>query len=305
MGVDLAVATPVFLDYTFVGLEALPGRARSASRVTCCARPGAGRSPPSAPSGSASRGGIAAPLGRDLAGPVRAPGARRERGIASGEPRDIRTPHAVVMPVDGERAMVTVDPGGARPPRGRWRALEPRAVGVNLELLEGRARRARTPTSRAATTTRAPSRAGSRPRLHGARACSATGREALRPRRGRPRPSTTARELAEIDLHRRRDPRRGAAPSGSWKGATVEVGGEAAPPRDRRHGRRRPVRRRPTLDSTCSAPSRRRTCAGRTSTRPSPSASPTGVGGAVTRAELIEEGSRHRMPALPGAVVEA
>ena len=25
MGVDLAIATPVFLDYTFVGLEGLPG----------------------------------------------------------------------------------------------------------------------------------------------------------------------------------------------------------------------------------------------------------------------------------------
>ena len=166
MGVDLAVATPVFLDYTFVGLEALPGPGEERFAGDMLRSPGGGAITAIGAVRLGLTAGIAAPLGRDLAGNfVRL--ALDEEGIASGEPRDIRTPTTVVMPVDGERAMVTVDPG-ARARRSDVEALEPRAVGVNLELLEV-APPARTPTSlrrrrRARVRAPHPPGAGRRPR---------------------------------------------------------------------------------------------------------------------------------------------
>ena len=47
MGVDLAVATPVFLDYTFVGLEGLPGPGERSMSPAKRSSPGPGR--PSSP----------------------------------------------------------------------------------------------------------------------------------------------------------------------------------------------------------------------------------------------------------------
>jgi ribokinase len=58
----------------------------------------------------------------------------REDGVAVVERRAPRTPTTVVLPVAGDRAMVTVDPG-VRASAADVAALSPRTVAVNLDLL--------------------------------------------------------------------------------------------------------------------------------------------------------------------------
>lgn len=134
MTVDLAVLTPAFLDYTLVGLEGLPalGEERFAGELM--------RSPGGGGIGAvgARRLGLSvvllAPLGDDLAGRfVR--DTLIDEGIVVGEPRGSRTPTTIVLPIDGERAMVTVDPGL----RARPQDLEPhapRGVALSLEQID-------------------------------------------------------------------------------------------------------------------------------------------------------------------------
>ena len=77
---------------------------------------------------------LVAPLGDDLAGRfVRL--ALEEEGVEVGEPRGTRTPTTVVMPVGGERSMVTVDPG-VRARASDLEPLSPRAVAATLEQID-------------------------------------------------------------------------------------------------------------------------------------------------------------------------
>ena len=55
-----------------------------------------------------------------------------DEGISVSGTRTDRTPQTVVMPVDGDRAMVTIDPG-VRARAADIAALEPRAVAAGLE----------------------------------------------------------------------------------------------------------------------------------------------------------------------------
>jgi sugar/nucleoside kinase (ribokinase family) len=110
VSIDLAVLTPTYLDYTFVGLEALPGPGEERFAGDMLRSPGGG----GISAVAAARLGLAtaliAPLGDDLAGRfVRQ--QLEDEGVVVGEPRGNRTPTTMVMPVGGERAMVTVDPG--------------------------------------------------------------------------------------------------------------------------------------------------------------------------------------------------
>ena len=133
MSIDVVVATPTFLDLTFVGLEALPrlGEERFAGNLV--RSPGGGGI---AAVGAARLGlstALAAPLGDDEEGElVRA--ALREEGVALVDRRCRRTPLTVVMPAEGNRAMVTVDPG-VRASAEDVAALAPRAVIANLDQL--------------------------------------------------------------------------------------------------------------------------------------------------------------------------
>jgi sugar/nucleoside kinase (ribokinase family) len=134
MTLDLAVVTPAYLDYTFVGLEALPGPGEERFAGDMLRSPGGG----AITAVGARRLGLAtalvAPLGDDLAGRfVRR--ALEEEGITVGEPRGNRTPTTVVMPVAGERSMVTVDPG-VRARAADLEALSPRAVAATLEQID-------------------------------------------------------------------------------------------------------------------------------------------------------------------------
>ena len=133
MTVDLAVATPTFLDLTFVGLEGLPAPGQERFAADLVRSPGGGAITAVGASRLGLRTALAAPLGEDEAGDyVRA--ALAAEGVAVGDRRCPRTPATVVMPVDGDRAMVTVDPG-VRASAADVAALAPRAVALSLDQL--------------------------------------------------------------------------------------------------------------------------------------------------------------------------
>jgi sugar/nucleoside kinase (ribokinase family) len=134
VSVDIAVLTPAYLDYTFVGLEALPGPGEERFAGDLLRSPGGGAISAVGATRLGLSAALVAPLGDDLAGRF----VRRalvEEGVAVGEPRGSRTPTNVVMPVAGERSMVTVDPG-VRARASDLNRHEPRAVAVTLEQLD-------------------------------------------------------------------------------------------------------------------------------------------------------------------------
>jgi ribokinase len=131
---DLVVATPVFLDLTFVGLESLPALGEERFAGELLRSPGGGAITAVAARRLGLSVAVAAPLGEDVAGEL-------VRGLLSGEGVEIvssrpgpRTPTTVVMPFGGDRAMVTVDPG-ARASASDVTAQEPRAVAASLDQL--------------------------------------------------------------------------------------------------------------------------------------------------------------------------
>jgi ribokinase len=131
---DLVVATPVFLDLTFVGLESLPELGEERFAAELLRSPGGG----AITAVSAARLGlstaVAAPLGDDVPGDLVRDmlAAEGVRWIAS-RPAP-RTPTTVVMPFGGDRAMVTIDPG-ARALATDIAAATPRAVAASLDQL--------------------------------------------------------------------------------------------------------------------------------------------------------------------------
>ena len=134
MNVDLAVVTPAYLDYTFVGLESLPGPGEERFAGDMLRSPGGGAITAVGARRLGLKTALVAPLGDDLAGRfVRH--ALKEEGIEVGEPRGNRTPTTVVMPVAGERSMVTVDPG-VRARASDLESLSPRAVAATLEQID-------------------------------------------------------------------------------------------------------------------------------------------------------------------------
>jgi ribokinase len=131
---DLVVATPVFLDLTFVGLESLPALGEERFAGELLRSPGGGAITAVAARRLGLSVAVAAPLGEDVAGEL-------VRGLLSGEGVEMvatrpgpRTPTTVVMPFGGDRAMVTVDPG-ARASAADVTAHEPRAVAASLDQL--------------------------------------------------------------------------------------------------------------------------------------------------------------------------
>jgi sugar/nucleoside kinase (ribokinase family) len=134
VNVDLAVVTPAYLDYTFVGLEALPGPGEERFAGDMLRSPGGGAITAIGACRLGLETALVAPLGDDLAGQfVRA--ALQREGVAVGEPRGNRTPTTVVMPVAGERSMVTVDPG-VRARAADLEPLSPRAISATLEQID-------------------------------------------------------------------------------------------------------------------------------------------------------------------------
>jgi ribokinase len=133
MGIDLGVITPAFLDLTFVGLEALPGPGEERYAGDLLRTPGGGAITAVAASRLGLDTALVAPLGADLAGDL----VKRQleaEGVTVGESRGERTPQTVVMPVAGDRAMVTIDPG-VRARSADIAALGPAAVAGGVEQL--------------------------------------------------------------------------------------------------------------------------------------------------------------------------
>jgi ribokinase len=132
--IDLVVATPVFLDLTFVGLEALPGLGEERFAAELLRTPGGGAITAVAAARLGLSVAVAAPLGEDVAGDL-VRGALADEGVTSIGTRPApRTPTTVVMPFGGDRAMVTVDPG-ARALASDVLANTPRAVSASLDQL--------------------------------------------------------------------------------------------------------------------------------------------------------------------------
>ena len=132
--VELAVATPAFLDLTFVGLECLPepGEERFAGEMV--RSPGGGAITAVAAARLGLDTALVAPIGDDLGGEY----VRREverDGVAVAGFRTKRTPETVIMPVGEQRTMVTVDPG-IRARATDVAALTPVAIAANLDQLD-------------------------------------------------------------------------------------------------------------------------------------------------------------------------
>jgi sugar/nucleoside kinase (ribokinase family) len=131
---DLIVATPAFLDLTFVGLEALPALGEERFAGDLVRSPGGGAITAVAAARLGLSTSLVAPLGDDMPGEyVRA--ELEQDGVRVSEPRTSKTPQTLVMPCGEDRAMVTVDPG----PRARAADvaafLPTAAVAANLEQL--------------------------------------------------------------------------------------------------------------------------------------------------------------------------
>jgi sugar/nucleoside kinase (ribokinase family) len=131
---DLIVATPAFLDLTFVGLDALPALGEERFAGDLVRSPGGGAITAVAAARLGLNTSLVAPLGDDLPGEyVR--GELEREGVRVSGPRTSRTAQTLVMPCGDDRAMVTVDPG----PRARAadvaEFLPTAAVAANLEQL--------------------------------------------------------------------------------------------------------------------------------------------------------------------------
>ena len=131
---DLVVATPVFLDLTFVGLESLPALGEERFAADLLRSPGGGAITAIAGARLGLSAAVAAPLGDDVAGDlVRA--ALAQEGVEPIASRSApRTPTTVVLPFGGDRAMVSVDPG-VRATAADVAAWTPRTVAVSLGQL--------------------------------------------------------------------------------------------------------------------------------------------------------------------------
>jgi sugar/nucleoside kinase (ribokinase family) len=133
VSVDLAVATPAFLDITFVGLEKIPGPGEERFAGDLLRSPGGGAITAIGAARLGLNAVLAAPLGQDVSGDL-VSAALEQEGVRVLSRRGARTATTVVMPVDGERSFVTYDPG-VRANAAELAALEPRAIAVSLDQL--------------------------------------------------------------------------------------------------------------------------------------------------------------------------
>ncbi len=132
--IELVVATPVFLDLTFVGLESLPTIGEERFAADLLRSPGGGAITAVGAARLGLSAAVAAPLGDDVAGDL-VREVLADEGVRSIATRSApRTPTTVVMPFGGDRSMVTVDPG-ARAAAADVASHSPRAVAASLDQL--------------------------------------------------------------------------------------------------------------------------------------------------------------------------
>jgi sugar/nucleoside kinase (ribokinase family) len=131
--VDVVCADAVFLDITFEGLTNVPPPGSEYFARELHESPGGAATTAIGLARLGLRVAVTAPLGRDLAG-QRLRDLLEAEGIACVGPESARTPLTVVLPLDGERAMVSFAPASHAEP-GAIERLRPRAVVVNAERL--------------------------------------------------------------------------------------------------------------------------------------------------------------------------
>lgn len=134
LSIELAVATPAFLDLTFVGLEALPDPGEERFAGELIRSPGGGAITAVAAARLGLDTALVAPIGDDLGGQYVRTELERDGVVVAGF-RTKRTPETVVMPVGQDRTMVTVDPG-IRARATDVAALTPVAIAANLDQLD-------------------------------------------------------------------------------------------------------------------------------------------------------------------------
>ena len=130
MGVDLVCAAQVFLDITFPGLEALPAPGEERYADDLVVSPGGGAITAIGAARLGLRVAVAAPLGDDYAGRLISAQLDAE-GIEWVGDAVERTAATVVLPADGDRAMVTFDPAYELT-AVQLAATEPRAAVVGM-----------------------------------------------------------------------------------------------------------------------------------------------------------------------------
>jgi ribokinase len=134
MSVDVVVAVPAFMDMTFIGLEALPHLGEERFAGDLVRSPGGGAITAIGTARLGLSTALAAPLAPDPAGDMIREALDKEGIAVVGAPCS-RTPVTMVMPLDGQRAMVTFDPG-VRAHAADVAALAPRAVITGLSQLD-------------------------------------------------------------------------------------------------------------------------------------------------------------------------
>jgi sugar/nucleoside kinase (ribokinase family) len=135
--VDVVCADPVFLDLTFAGLTHLPPPGSEYFARELHESPGGAATTAIGLARLGLRVAVTAPLGHDLAGQSLRDLLEAE-GIACVGPESARTPVTVVLPLNGERAMIsfaaTPTPASRIEPSA-IAELRPRAVVVNAQQL--------------------------------------------------------------------------------------------------------------------------------------------------------------------------
>ena len=132
---DLVVATPVFLDLTFVGLESLPALGEERFAAELLRSPGGGAITAVGAKRLGLSAAVAAPLGDDVAGEIVRAALADEDVETIATCAAPRTPTTVVLPFGGDRAMVTIDPG-VRASAADVAARHPRAVAASLDQVD-------------------------------------------------------------------------------------------------------------------------------------------------------------------------
>ena len=134
MNVDLAVLTPAFLDYTFVGLEALPGPGEERFAGDMLRSPGGGAITAVGAKRLGLRAALVAPLGDDLAGNfVRR--ALEAEGVASAS-RAARAPRPRSSCRSPGSARWSPSTRASAPAPADLEPLSPRAVSATLEQID-------------------------------------------------------------------------------------------------------------------------------------------------------------------------
>ena len=134
MSVDVVIAVPAFMDMTFVGLEALPHLGEERFAGDLVRSPGGGAITAIGAARLGLSTALAAPIAPDPAGNMIREVLQEEGVAVVGAPCP-RTPVTMVLPLDGQRAMVTFDPG-VRARAADVAALAPRAVITGLSQLD-------------------------------------------------------------------------------------------------------------------------------------------------------------------------